>query len=181
MDSSPLPPPPSENFLQWALTRPHEVEAYLRRIVALSRLEIVVRSANGTTRVPVEFSRENALATLPPISSGSEGSGDGDGGGDVFGPTTATPNNLAAFVDGTGKLIKDAGASVEDLDPRGLHSLWIPAAVMAPSAVDGCDPLTTHAIEGIVDGGDAADEFTDVIDGGTAADEFTDILDGNPI
>lgn len=182
MSSAPLPSPPSRDFLKWAIEKPHEVEAYLRRIVLLSRLEIVVRSANGTTRIPVEFSRENAVAILPPgaSSAGDGGGGGGGTGGDVFGPSSSTPDNLPTFGNESGKLLKDSGVSIEDVDPRGLHSLWIPAAVMQPSVTGGCAPLSTVELEAIIDGGDAGDEFPDVIDAGDAGDEFTEIIDGNP-
>jgi hypothetical protein len=184
MALGPLPPPPKGNFLEWALKHPDHLEAYFERLVQLSKLEVFVKTAGGTIRVPVEFSKENATVEIPAPQGAGSGTGGGGAGapfGDVFGPSSANADNLAAFADSTGKTLRDAGASLGDIDPRGLHSLWIPAAVISPSAVNGCSPLATHAIESIVDGGDAEDEFTDVIDGGGAADEFADILDGNPI
>lgn len=145
MDSSPLPTPPKKNLLQWALANPGAFEAYMQRVVALSRLEIVVKRASGVTRVPIEFSRENSVASLPPIEleASASDSGNSSGGGDVFGPASATPENLAAFFDSSGKRIKDSGAALAQIDPRGLHSLWFPAAVMAPSFSGGCAPLST--------------------------------------
>lgn len=154
MDSAPLPAPPTKNFLQWVMANPQEVEAYLRRVVALSHLEIVVRRPNGITRVPVEFSRSNSVASLPPIeleAAADTPSGPVTGGGDVFGPAASTPDNIPQFFDSTGKRIKDSGVSILQIDPRGLHSLWIPAVVMKPAASGGCAALATVATAGVID------------------------------
>jgi len=56
-----LAPPPTGDFLNWAIQNPDEVSAYLRVIYALSRSETVLTIGAQTVRTPVTLSPENAV------------------------------------------------------------------------------------------------------------------------
>lgn len=116
--SAPLPPVPRGNLLQWATSKPAEVEAYLRRIVQLSQTELFVTDTNGATiRIPFRFTKQNAVAelTLPRQSTTTQSSPDVSGFGDVFGPGSSGADNVALFLNESGKRIRDSGININDL------------------------------------------------------------------
>lgn len=60
-----LPPPPTGSLMQWMLTQPEQVRAYLQTIYALSNAEI----ASGTgKRAAVRLGAANAVLPLPSSS-----------------------------------------------------------------------------------------------------------------
>jgi hypothetical protein len=65
MSTSPLPAPPSSLFLNWVVSSPEQVAAYLSALHSLGALEITVSQAGQTFRCPVKFGTENAVITLP--------------------------------------------------------------------------------------------------------------------
>ena len=62
--NAPLPPPPTDNFLEWIANNPEEFSAYLHRVYALSQLTIVIVSGGVTSRFPIKFSETNSLIEI---------------------------------------------------------------------------------------------------------------------
>lgn len=63
-ENTPLPPPPKGSLLKWIAQKPEEFSAYLHRVYALSRLEVVVNSGGQITRSPIVFSKGNAAVSI---------------------------------------------------------------------------------------------------------------------
>ena len=63
MDS--LPEPPADgNYLAWVTKNPREVAAYLERVKAFERLELVVTSGGVTKRATVKFGKTTATLEI---------------------------------------------------------------------------------------------------------------------
>ena len=65
---------------------------------------------------------------------------------DVVGPAGAVDSRIAAFDTTTGKLLKDGGKTIADINPIGPQTIFVPAGAMIPSATNGCAPLATVEI-----------------------------------
>ncbi len=65
--------------------------------------------------------------------------------GDVVGPSSATDNRIAVYDLSTGKLIKDGGKTISDINPVGSQTIWLPAVAMSPATTNGA---TVTQIEG---------------------------------
>ena len=63
--NTPLPPPPTKDFLNWVTQHPDEVAAALQNNYALSNLTISVTFNGITMSYPVRFSGSNAVVTIP--------------------------------------------------------------------------------------------------------------------
>ncbi len=57
--------------------------------------------------------------------------------GDVVGPSSAVDNRIAVYDSTSGKLIKDGGKTVSEINPVGSQTIWIPAVGMSPATTDG--------------------------------------------
>jgi hypothetical protein len=172
-------PPPGSNQLAWFLKNPQAMNEAFDMLRRLTKMELFVRNEKGAvTRVPLVMSRENSAieVTIPKAEPAPNANDEDDGDGDVFGPPSATPGNIAVFTDSTGKRIRDGGPNISSI---GRHTLWVPAKEMTPSAVDGCAPLTTNATDGDAD--------VNTLDFDATASESAQFLkklpmwDGNPI
>lgn len=73
----------------------------------------------------------------------------GAGTGDVVGPASATDSRIAAFDSTTGKLLKDGGKTIAEVNPVGLKTIFIPAGAMTPSVTNGANfPATVEISSG---------------------------------
>jgi len=130
-----------------ALTQWPQIQRDIAFLRSLRKLRFI--TASGDTSLLFQEGSENAAADLRLISA--DGDSSSGGLGDVVGPTGSADENIAVFDGVTGKAIKDGGASIADIDPRGKQSMWIPAAMMKPSATGGCAALATINAGGTAD------------------------------
>jgi hypothetical protein len=104
-----------------------------------------VVDGTGYRKVPVAHVASAGSFTASDILSilfsrtGNKGT-DGQGSGDVVGPSSATDDNFAAFDTVTGKLIKDSGSKASDFDAAGA------AATVQGNLDDHEGATTAHGI-----------------------------------
>lgn len=111
-----------------------------------------LRAVTASGDVPLLYARgsNNAAIDLRSLAPNGQPAA-GRTGGDVVGPSSSVLDRIAVFADVTGKVIRDGGATIAQIDPRGRHSLWIPATLIRPSATGGCAALATTNSGGTVD------------------------------
>ena len=75
------------------------------------------------------------------LSAGALTATAGSGSGDVVGPSSAVDSRIASFDTTTGKLLKDGGKTIADINPIGAQTIYIPAAALTPAYTNGCTTL----------------------------------------
>lgn len=106
----------------------------------------------GSTWIALQTTEGNEPPTLPTTTNsnwmllagrGADGE-DGDGTGDVVGPSTATDGGVAVFDGSTGKSLKDAGVSIADIKSSALLQDQKPSGMAGGASVVGWQTRTLN-------------------------------------